>query len=566
MPPAVERIQFFNPIYMKKTLLSFALLSAALCASAETETFAVSRFIGDDEGYTATGSYIDSFDSEYLDLVTAQGTLSPKYWELKMSDMRVYPGNTLTITPKGGKELGIEKLNFYYNGAVGDEYTKPLSIVYTTRTQENVEAPASQITINGSQLLWNIPDGEQAIKVVVYGPAEGQARLTSFSVVFDELRAPVATVAAPSIIGETNFEESTQVTITAEEGAAIYYTLDGTVPTDKSTPYQAPFTITETTTVSAIAVKGGVTSGIASARFDKKEKPVGPVVGEIPDDVKLSIAPGDVKASAFANGLGITFEGASILLRPEEVTLTIEGEGMSQVIELTTDRLATDNGVFAVRPDMFTAVGEYKFTIDATKGEVQNSIGQNLMFNPFAVVYNITALGGATVEEPADQPSNVTVTPTPDAQNNVAGIPGTVTVTVDNCYAIFAADGKELVTLKAPSGETKKIAVKWSTEALKSISFDLTAADLQENGVYTVIVDFNVENVKIFADEMGNEMNVPVFKFEYKHDASGISEVVSGNASDIYSVDGRLVRRAAQDTLGLEKGIYISGGKKFVVR
>lgn len=44
------------------------------------------------------------------------------------------------------------------------------------------------------------------------------------------------------------------VTITADAGAAIYYTTDGQIPTTSSTPYNAEFQITETKTVKAIAV------------------------------------------------------------------------------------------------------------------------------------------------------------------------------------------------------------------------------------------------------------------------------------------------------------------------
>ena len=35
---------------------------------------------------------------------------------------------------------------------------------------------------------------------------------------------------------------------------------------------------------------------------------------------------------------------------------------------------------------------------------------------------------------------------------------------------------------------------------------------------------------------------------------------------DVYSVDGRLVRKAADGISGLPKGIYIVNGKKFVVK
>ena len=77
------------------------------------------------------------------------------------------------------------------------------------------------------------------------------------------------TVAAPTISGNTSFAESTQVSMSGPDGAEIRYTTDGSVPTAESTLYSAPFSLTATTTVKAIAIKNGVSSEVAVKSFTK---------------------------------------------------------------------------------------------------------------------------------------------------------------------------------------------------------------------------------------------------------------------------------------------------------
>ena len=77
------------------------------------------------------------------------------------------------------------------------------------------------------------------------------------------------TVAAPTISGSTPFEETTTVTMSGPAGATIYYTTDGSTPTDGSTAYTEALSLSATTTVKAIAVKDGVTSSITSRTFTK---------------------------------------------------------------------------------------------------------------------------------------------------------------------------------------------------------------------------------------------------------------------------------------------------------
>ena len=77
------------------------------------------------------------------------------------------------------------------------------------------------------------------------------------------------TVSAPTISGSTPFAESTTVTMSAESGAEIRYTTDGTTPTASSSLYSSPLTLTATTTVKAIALKNGLNSSVASRTFTK---------------------------------------------------------------------------------------------------------------------------------------------------------------------------------------------------------------------------------------------------------------------------------------------------------
>ena len=74
-----------------------------------------------------------------------------------------------------------------------------------------------------------------------------------------------------------------QVTVTmstSTEGASIYYTTTGAEASENSKLYEAPITLTETTTLKAIAVKGGVKSYQTTATFTIKSEGGGEAVAE----------------------------------------------------------------------------------------------------------------------------------------------------------------------------------------------------------------------------------------------------------------------------------------------
>ena len=75
----------------------------------------------------------------------------------------------------------------------------------------------------------------------------------------------------PTISGTDKFSNRTEVTITTTPGAIVYYTTDDTVPTKGSQQYKTPITLTETTTIKAIAIEDGhIMSDVVGRVFAKE--------------------------------------------------------------------------------------------------------------------------------------------------------------------------------------------------------------------------------------------------------------------------------------------------------
>ena len=149
------------------------------------------------------------------------------------------------------------------------------------------------------------------------------------------------------------FYPSTNVTLTCEtEGASIYYTLDGSDPTDASTLYTAAIEISETTTIKARAYKTDMApSAVVSATYVYKApapKPDGfskyveitlatnlaatAITTGVPALVKLSettISGFDYDDFSFANGGDMMFTDANGDPLPHEVdTWNVNGESL----------------------------------------------------------------------------------------------------------------------------------------------------------------------------------------------------------------------------------------------
>lgn len=167
--------------------------------------------------------------------------LSPIYYDNGKA-VRVYCGNTMTVS---SDTKSIEQI----------------TLVFGTGDKRN------EITVNDGNFSVDTWTGNASEVVFSVEGSSGHRRIQKVEVTY------VRAVSAPEISGTTPFADNTTVTITAEEGATIYYTTDGKTPSSTSTLYSSPFTIDQSLTVQAIAIRNGVTSNVASMVFVMNDTP-----------------------------------------------------------------------------------------------------------------------------------------------------------------------------------------------------------------------------------------------------------------------------------------------------
>ena len=186
---------------------------------------------------------------------------------------------------------------------------------------------------------------------------------------------------------------NTDITITAEEGATIYYTTDGEEPTTHSMEYRAPFTLDDDATVKAIAVKPDYeNSAVVSAKFFV-EKKFGYVTSVTPGKKYLLVAE------------GVLNYGTEEQLNVSVAATPVSGD----YGYLYTSKVSATNGYI-------TTIGTDAFTINETEGgyTLQDSNGKYLYmsgtYNSFNVATELPEEGGIwTIEFNNDSMGTMTI-------------------------------------------------------------------------------------------------------------------------------------------------------------
>lgn len=233
---------------MKKFLLSLAtVLCASAFASAGSVTFSfysssgVNNY-GFEPAYTNSNTaYIANGSTAKLDPITItlnEAAGKTQAWRNWTDGLRAYAKSKKPTLKVSGDNVTITEVSFALKSGLtitADNGSMAKSTAATANTWTGSNADVT-FTFSGS--------GNYAIQTltITYTAAEGVS-----------VSAPTFSV-KPGI-----YSEAQTVELSADAGCAIYYTLDGQDPTDdvddgSTIKYSAPISITETTTIKAIAV------------------------------------------------------------------------------------------------------------------------------------------------------------------------------------------------------------------------------------------------------------------------------------------------------------------------
>ena len=220
---------------------------------------------------------------------------------------------TLGEVTTGGAAVQPKEVELYLvNNSMLNQYVKLVGVNIAEGTSANnyvlSNADGDEVALY-NQFKINMETGENFTVTGIIG-SFNKVQFMPITIEGGTVMETVATPVFEPASGE--LEANAEITITcATEGAAIYYTVDGTTPTADSNEYLAPIVFTKAMTVKAIAVKDGMLdSEIAEAVYTLYD-PTVPVSSEVTFDFTtyegMTIMPADAKLpTVVSTGVDVT--------------------------------------------------------------------------------------------------------------------------------------------------------------------------------------------------------------------------------------------------------------------
>lgn len=325
------------------TATSASTVSVMGCAPSDTDPAQQWKFVED-------ASTVSKFDGKLVNVLYGTELSYTK----PFSD-----GSIVTLMPTGEGGRWFVRNATQSNRVRKDAYLKPDAVATPTASPNGSTFATDQTVIlscatEGAKIYYTTDGSTPTVSSTEYNAPitltattslraiavkEGMVDSAVLTASYIKTSVPVVeTVAAPvAVPNGGTFVTSQTVTLTcATEGASIYYTLDGSVPTTDSVLYTGPFTLYNSTDLRAIAVKAGmVNSAELTLRFTcSTYVPVDP--DPQPDD---SDEPDDYEPPMSGNGTtgtkppsqGTNTGTATTTTRPDGSTMTVKKEGSTTI-------------------------------------------------------------------------------------------------------------------------------------------------------------------------------------------------------------------------------------------
>ncbi len=416
-----------------------------------------------------------------------------------------------TLSGFDPSKLGMQNVTVEYNGfttsfSVYVEAKKLIGISVTQKPDKRAYIQGEVLDTSGMIVtaLYNNDTSEEIKDYTVSGYDPNYAGSQTISVSYSGFSATfTVTVSAKEQTSGTaetpkisisSFIGGKTVTLTcATEGAAIYYTDDGSAPSDSSTLYTGPITLSETKTIKAIAVKSGAeNSKIASGKITvaETEKPSA-----------------SHNAGQLETGTVITLKsptsGAMIYYTTDGSEPSVESKRYSGGIAITSN--VTIKAIAVKSGNTNSDVFEISYTVpEIEKGSASVSLG------------SVTGTAG----------DNISVPVYIFTEEKITDYRLTINYDADKFeyQSVTPAEGAEASDLFTSAGDGK-VTVLYSGAAIESgevCDINLKALESDEDGEYPISIQ--KDSVKIETGT-GNKYNIDI--------TDGIITLIGSNNSNL---------------------------------
>ena len=191
----------------------------------------------------------------------------------------------------------------------------------------------------------------------------------------------------PNYPSGEKLRKGTEITLTSDEGAVIYYTLDGKEPTKQSMLYTEPIVIETATIIKAFAVKEGLSdSAVITLEYTVFENA----------DVEQAAEPkADIKSGTVEKGTKITLTsdtpGAQIYYTLDDTAPTEDSTLYTEPIEIN---ISTTIKAFAVKQDyMSSTIATFEYSViedGSQEPSIPEGVGLRIAFKNANETYTYT--------------------------------------------------------------------------------------------------------------------------------------------------------------------------------